>query len=134
MLVFSDGQKGVLWVLAQTIAPDVALLTQTQKTDFFLTIENALSKRPQTMQRQFLLFLKAIDVLSVLRYGKSLSRLDATGRSRLCRWLQEGPIGLLRNGFWGLKTLIFMGYYGRTEINEPVGYRPSKQGNTLLKR
>ena len=33
------------------------------------------------------------------------------------------PLLLLRRGFWGLRTLVFLGYYARPEAAAEIGYR-----------
>jgi hypothetical protein len=44
------------------------------------------------------------------------------------RWFHDAPLAPLRHGFWGVKTLIFMGYYGRPEAAAEIGYRPARAG------
>jgi hypothetical protein len=48
------------------------------------------------------------------------------------RWFEDCPVGLLRKGFWGLKAMVFMGYYGQPETNELVGYAPELDGKARL--
>jgi hypothetical protein len=47
--------------------------------------------------------------------------------------LESSPVRLLRVGVWGLKTLIFMGYYGQPVIAARTGYTPSLDGNEVLR-
>ena len=42
--------------------------------------------------------------------------------------MQDAPLLLLRRGFWGLRTLIFMGYYGRDAARDAIGYRADPRG------
>ena len=49
----------------------------------------------------------------------SVKRQDA-----VLRWFEDNPVGALRSGTWGLKTMVFMGYYGQPETNASVGYQP----------
>ena len=64
----------------------------------------------------------------MLRYGRRFTSLDADRRTRFLLALQEGRLTRLRLGFWGLRTLIFMGYYGRAAGARAIGYRPSTAG------
>ena len=34
----------------------------------------------------------------------------------------------VRRGFWGLRTLVFMGYYARPEAAAAIGYRADVRG------
>ena len=43
--------------------------------------------------------------------------------------LFRSQLTLLRRGFWGLRTLVFLGYYGRPEIGGRIGYQPRRQGD-----
>lgn len=80
------------------------------------------------MARQLRLFIRAITVLSVVRYGVTFGRLDPDRRARLLGKLQNSSVLLLRRGFWGLRTLVFMGYYGQPHVRESIGYRAHPDG------
>ena len=82
----------------------------------------------QAFNEKLALFLTVLDIGPIVRWGRPLGRLDSVRAERALRWFQEAPIGKLRQGFWGLKTLIFMGYYGRNEVWPELGYAPSIGG------
>jgi hypothetical protein len=63
-----------------------------------------------------------------LRRGRRFPRLAPAGRVRCLLRFQDSPILLLRRGFWGLRTLAFMGYYGRAEAAAGIGYAASAAG------
>jgi hypothetical protein len=42
--------------------------------------------------------------------------------------LETARLVLVRRGFWGLRTLILMGYYGRPAAAAAIGYRADPQG------
>jgi len=48
------------------------------------------------------------------------------------RWFQNFPVQLIRSGFWGVRTLVMMSYYGRPDVAALVGYHPSDEGNAVL--
>jgi len=68
--------------------------------------------RSRAVQRQLALFLTLLEWLPLLRYARPLSRLDPARRAK-SRPAATRPLLLVRRGFWGVRTLILMGYYGR---------------------
>jgi hypothetical protein len=91
---------------------------------FEAIIDSALAERPPGVRRQIGTFLNLIRIGPALRWGRTFDGLDDRRRDAWLRWLQDGPIGLFRQGFWGLKTLLFMGYYGQCEVWTEIGYAP----------
>ena len=91
-------------------------------------VEDALADRPPAIRRQLLLFVRVLHWLPVLRYGRRLPSLDRGRRAELLRWLQDSRILAIRRGVWGLRSLVFMGYYGRQEAREEIGYRARPGG------
>lgn len=91
-------------------------------------VEDALADRPPGVRRQLLLFVRVLEWLPVLRYGRRLQSLDRNRRADLLRRLQESRLLAIRRGVWGLRTLVFMGYYGRREARREIGYRARPEG------
>jgi hypothetical protein len=60
--------------------------------------------------------------------GSRIVRSGCSAQDAVLRWFEDCPLGLLRKGFWGLKAMIYMGYYGQPETNELVGYAPEIDG------
>jgi len=54
--------------------------------------------------------------------------VDPARRTRLLSALQDSPVLLLRRGFWGLRTLIFLGYYTRPAVAAEIGWRAHPGG------
>ena len=96
-------------------------------------IHGAIARRPAALQRQLRLFFFLLRWLPAVRYLAPFDRLAAQQQTAVLTWFQDAPIGLLRKGFWGVKALVFMGYYGRPGIGPELGYRPSSNGNELLR-
>jgi hypothetical protein len=42
--------------------------------------------------------------------------------------MQYSPLPLLRRGVWGLRTLVFLGYYARADVQTTLGYRATGRG------
>ncbi len=92
------------------------------------TIAAALAGRPPGVTRQLALFLRMLDLAARLRHGRSLAGLDLLARVRLLERFERSPILLVRRGIWGLRTLVFMGYYTQEPVIAGLGYRASAAG------
>ena len=91
-------------------------------------VARAVAARPRAVQRQLVLFLILLEWVPLLRYARRLSRLDPARATKFLDRLQRAPILLLRRGFWGVRTLILMGYYGRPAAAAEIGYRADARG------
>jgi len=111
-----------------TVVPDAKQLDEASWLALEALVEDALEIRPPALRRQLQLFLHAIQWLPVVRYGRPFAALGDEQRSRVLRYLQDHPIERIRCGFWGLRTLAFLGYYGRPEGANAIGYRPDPRG------
>ena len=132
MKSLSQEKAEFLQVLAARIVPETTELDKDGRDRFFAIIDNALFDRPATVRRQFAAFLGLIRSAPLIRYGKSFDKLTADLQDAVLRWFEDCPVGLLRKGFWGLKAMVFMGYYGQPETNEIVGYAPELDGRARL--
>ena len=92
------------------------------------TVELAIAKRPAAMRRQLAMFLRLLNVLSFVRTGRSLSRLDAGARTAFLLSIENSRLLLFRRGFWGIRTLVFMGYYARAACATNLGYSAAPRG------
>jgi len=122
--------QGPLRSMARVIVPESRELSPEGWTRLEGIVEGALRDRPEAMKRQLRLFLRLVEFLPVLRYGRPFSHLDPPRQEAWLRTLQDAPLLALRRGFWGVRTLVYMGYYGQPEIREAVGYRPHRDGWT----
>jgi hypothetical protein len=121
-----------LLLVGQRIAPGLARLDEGSRQAVRAIVERAIGARPPAVQRQLGVFLKVLRWAPVGRYGLPFDRLGPAQQDAVLRWFQDSPLAPLRHGFWGVKTLIFMGYYGRPEAGAQIHYRPSRSGNDLL--
>ncbi len=115
-------------VVAEAITPEVAALDRDGRARMETIVDTALMDRDSGTRSQFGTFLGVIRMAPVLRYGRTFDRLGADQKAAVLRWFQECPISLLRKGFWGLKVLVFMGYYGQEEHWSEIGYAPELDG------
>ena len=114
--------------LATSIVPEATRLTTGEWLEVEAIIEDYLSRRPAAIRRQLRLFVRLLGVAARARYGRSLRALDPARRTRLLAAVQDSPILLLRRGFWGLRTLVYLGYYSRAEAAGEIGYRAHVRG------
>ena len=119
-------------MLAGRIVPEVAELDASALGRFFSTIDEALQDRPPGVRRQFGTFLGLLRWAPVVRFGGAFEGLSHERQDAVLRWFEDCPMSLLRKGFWGLKVLVFMGYYGQPENWQVVGYAPDFDGRAGL--
>ena len=127
-MAISPSLGPVLHSIAETVVPATAALDPGGWDALERTIANAVGLRPPRLQRQLRLFIRAIEWLPLFRYGRPFTRLDPARRQRFLAALENAPLLLVRRGFWGLRTLIFMGYYGQSRTVAALGYRADPRG------
>jgi hypothetical protein len=114
--------------IADTIVPEAAAMDEKAWSEFDALMDAALGDRPPALQRRLQLFLRAIDWLPVFRLGRRFVSLQPAQRARFLASLENHPVQLIRSGFWGLRTLVLLGYYGRPEAVAAIGYAASPRG------
>ncbi len=114
--------------LAITMVPDAATLDEAAWREVNASIAQVLAKRPPAARRQLTLLVRILDTLPLFRWGRRFHALGAARRARFLDAMQYSPIPLVRRGVWGLRTLIFLGYYARPEVQTTLGYRASARG------
>ena len=120
--------RTVFRAVVVTVVPDAKELDEASWLALETQVEDVLELRPPALRRQLQLFLRVIEWLPVVRYGHTFAGLPDEQRSRVLRYLQDHPVERIRCGFWGLRTLAFLGYYGRPEGAHAIGYRPDPRG------
>jgi len=132
MKSLSQDKAQFLQTLAARIVPETTELDAAGSGHFFGIIDDALQDREASVRRQFAVFLGVLRWAPLVRYGVPLDKLSADRQDAVLRWFEDCPVSLIRKGFWGLKAMVFMGYYGHPETNELVGYAPDFDGRTGL--
>lgn len=120
--------RPVFRAVAATVIPRARELDEAGWSRLEEVVEDALGGRPPAMRRQLRVLLRALQWLPVLRWGRPFTALSFDARGRVLAALQDAPVLLLRRGFWGLRTLALMGFYGREESHAEVGYRAHLRG------
>lgn len=114
--------------LVHSIVPETTSLDDEGWAELEAIVENALSKRPAAMRRQLVVFVRLLDFLPRLRWLRPFRKLSVEKRARFLRAVQGSRVFLLRRGFWGLRTLVYMGYYSRPEAYAEIGYDARLRG------
>jgi hypothetical protein len=120
--------RGTFRAVAQTVVPEASALPPAEWQALEAIVDDALAERPARLRRQLRLLVRLIEALPVLRYGRGFTALDPGRRTAVLRALQDAPLLLLRRGFWGLRTLVLMGYYARPAAAAEIGYRADARG------
>jgi hypothetical protein len=114
--------------LARAIVPETADLDESGWTRLEGIIEENLADRPEKLRNQLRLFIKVAGFLPRLRYGRPFESLSPQRQLRHLESLQDFPLLLIRRGFWGLRTLVYMGYYCQEEVRRGIGYQATAAG------
>jgi hypothetical protein len=114
--------------LAVAIVPASASLADAEWEELEAIVERALAARPAKMRRQLALFVRLLTVAPLLRHRRRFPALDPAAQARFLGAIERSPLLLLRRGFWGLRTLVYMGYYGRPAAAAAIGYRTHVRG------
>lgn len=114
--------------VAATVVPEASNLDEEGWAELEGLVARSLRDRPKALQRRIRLFLQLVEWAPVLRLGRRFTALEPRQRERILANLQSHPLSLIRVGFWGIRTLAFLGYYGRPAAAEAIGYRPDARG------
>jgi len=120
--------RGTFRAVAETVVPEAGRLDAAGWDELERLVEKALERRDQVVKRQLGLLFKVIELLPILRYGRPFTKLGAAERTRFLAALEDAPVLLLRRGFWGLRTLVYLGYYARPEAGREIGYAADPRG------
>lgn len=120
--------RTIFRAIAVAVVPEAGALDESQWLDVERIVEDAMATRPPGLRRQLGLLIRVIEAAPVLWSGRRFSSLAIARRTRFLLALQNSPMLLLRRGIWGLRTLVFMGYYSRPEAAALIGYRADARG------
>lgn len=132
MAILSRQQRALVQTIACRVVPDAARLAPPDMARLIDLVDEALAERPPGLRRQFAALLSVLKWMPVLRYGRPFDRLAPDRQDAVLQRVQGAPAQKLRSGFWGLRTLIYLGYYGRPEIGPLIAYTPSRDGHVIL--
>lgn len=119
--------------VAEAFAPPVAQLGEADYAAVVGRIDLRLAMEPAALVRQIRLFVKVLYWLPLLWTGRTMAGLPLERRLAILGWLQDCPVQKLRVGVWGLRTLVFVGYYTNPEVQQQLGYRARPEGWAALR-
>ena len=114
--------------MATTIVPEAEGLDENGWNELERIVEEGLASRPPAVRRQLRALVRLLNVLPLFRFGTTFRNAGPETRTRFLLAVQDAPLLLLRRGVWGLRTLVFMGYYGRDAARDAIGYRAGLGG------
>ncbi len=114
--------------LARAFLPEAAAFTEHDWQAMAQLVGGTLAGKPPRLLRQLGLFVRIIGLLAMVRYRRGLDALSPDQLCTLLESLERSPLLLIRRGVWGLRTLVFMGYYTRPEAAVAIGYRATPAG------
>ena len=120
--------RHILRTVAMTVVPESSSFDERAWAELEAVIEEALAKRPHRVRRQLVVFIRLLQLLPVARFGKPLTRLGAAQRVAFLESIERSRVLLIRRGFWGVRTLVLMGYYTREAVAAAIGYRAHRDG------
>ena len=132
MPALTASERAFLLAIAPRIAPACAQMTPAGRDAMIALIEGTLASRTPAMRGQFRLFLRLLRWLPFLRHFRPLDRLDGPRQDAALRGFQDHPRQIIRAGFWGVRTLVLLGYYGQPATGPSISYTPSVDGNAVL--
>src|SRR5690242_14975813 len=107
--------------VVSTVVPESQSLAEQEWRELEAVVEALLRGRPEPLKRRLKIFLKFIDWLPVVRFGRRFARLNSDRRRRVLEHLQDDRVQTIRVGFWGLRTIVLAGYYGRPGAAAAIG-------------
>ena len=128
-LVLSSLQNP-LRAIGSAVLPSAAALDDVGWAEAERIIEGALASKPPGIKRQIRLFLRLVNLLPIISTGRTLTKLPLEKRAAFLQRLHRSPLMPLRRGMWGIRTLVFMGYYNQDQVREGIGYAASPRGWT----
>lgn len=133
--VLGPAKASFLLRLAERIVPETASSPPAVRQRLVTIVDDLLGRQPPGQQFQFKLLLFALRWMTVPFTLHRLESLPPNWQDYILRRLEGAPLTILRVGIWGLKTLVFMGYYGQEVVTTGIHYEPSKRdGNGVLHR
>lgn len=91
-------------------------------------VDERLAAEPPALTRQLRTLVLLLHFLPLLLHLRTFAGLTAVQRQRFLERVQDGPVGLLRVGVWGLRTLVFVGWYADPEVGRNLGWRANPRG------
>jgi hypothetical protein len=124
-VTLTAAEYDVLTAIARRIcAPDRADAPSIDEVGVVAFADSYIGKMHPAMQRDLRQFFVYIEQLAPLRLGfaSRFTHLSPAEQDRVLGSIEASDEGILRGGFDGLKSLVFMGYYRDARTWSIAGY------------
>jgi hypothetical protein len=119
---FTEASARTFRSAAAVIVPEDSGSPGGAADDVIQIADRMFARRPAADRKLFATFLRVLEGLPLLRYGRPFSRLSLDQRAAVLGWFENNRVARLRQGFFGVKTFVLMGYYGSPSRFEELGY------------
>jgi hypothetical protein len=120
--------------LAGIIVPEINSVDVEVRLALVAAVQCLVGRQGRRRQIEFAALLIVLEWGTVLFTLRRFQRLSLSRQCRVLRWFESAPLQLLRVGCWGLKALVFAGYYSQEVVVRRVRYRPDfERGNEILR-
>ena len=120
---FTTATAGTFRAVAACIVPAEPGSPGADEEDAVRGADRALAERPARDRKLVAVFLRAVELLPILRWGRPFTKLAPERQARFLAFLENNrAVPKLRQGFFGLKTFALMGYYTRSATWPALGY------------
>lgn len=108
----------LIYSIAQTF------ISKAIKYDSFIAnFHHLLNGFDDDSHSKLLLLIKVINIYSFFRYFQAFTKLNLTKRNNILTSLHNAPIGKIRGGITGLRSLNLLAFYSLEENWQSVGYK-----------
>jgi hypothetical protein len=132
-LTSRDPVAPVLRAFVCTVVPEASDLDEERWSELRRLIALALRDRPAALRRRVRFAFYFVQWLPLFRYARPFTALDAGRRARFLSFLENNPLQTVRTGFFGLRTLALLGYYGQPQAAAEIGYAATARGWDALR-
>jgi hypothetical protein len=124
----STSSDPVVRAFVCTVVPEAAALNEERWSELRRLLDLALRDRPAALRRRVRLAFHFIQWLPLFRYARPFTALDPARRARFLSFLENNSLQPVRTGFFGLRTLALLGYYGQPQAAAEIGYAATARG------
>ncbi len=119
---------GPLGPMLETFVPAAKGLAPEALDALLARVDARLAAEEPGLGRRLRLFVRVMHLFPLVGYGRTFAGLSAARRTEFFARVERSRFPLLRVGLWGLRTLLFLGWYGDPEVQARLGYRPDPRG------
>ncbi len=111
-----------------TFVPAASSLSPEALDRLLARVDARLAAEDPGLGWRLRLFVRVMHFFPLVGYGRTFRGLPPARRLEFFGRVEQSRIALFRVGLWGLRTLLFLGWYGDPEVQAGLGYRPDARG------